>query len=347
MAVTLPYLRRVFIQGQTGGLRTINNTTGTWTNTGAKLVRIPENGCRLTAEKPITPVPWLTGTRSPQPGISGRKGGTFEFNNLMLIPSGTAGTAPDLDPLLQSVFGQAGAVVAATSVTYSFLDTGLLPFAIFDFIHGVSTATQQVAWGCVPQEITITLNGNIFECNVRGECGWVLQSQNFANEETVAKAGLTTYPAEPGSPSTLGSIIPGFGATVTMGGNSFESQVQALSLTIRTGLRLKRDAIADAYPIQILGGPRSIDMSITLLDDDSANLNTIKNNAMANPPTTFDTTITVGSTAGQKAQFALKSLQIPPGVFEDATDEVKVSFTNGMAHASAIGNVDDFTWAWL
>ncbi len=341
-----PRYRRVFIQQQTGGaFRTVNNTAGTWTNTGAKLLRIPENGITITPRQPKTQVPWLTGTRSRQADILGRRSAEWAINNLMMIPSGTAGTAPDTDVLWQAVFGQAGTVSAGVSVTYSFLDSGFLPVTLLDFPHGVSTLTNRLVWGCMPQELTFTLNGNIFDCTVRGEGGYALDTDNFSNEDSVAKAGLTSYPTEPSNPTSLGSVIPGFGGTVVVGANNMETQIQGMSIRVQTGFRLIGDVYSDAYPITVVGGMRTIGLQLTFLDDDSAALSSLKSVAKQN--TTTNVTITVGTTAGSKCQFVLKSLQFIPASFRDNSDEVQAEFPESMAHASAIGNVDEFSMVWL
>lgn len=342
-----PRYRRVFIQQQTGGaFRTVNNSAGTWTNTGAKLLRIPENGITLTPNLPKTEVPWLTGTRSRQPAILGRKSGSWSINSLMMIPSGTAGTAPDTDVLWQSIFGQAGVVVGATSVTYSFLDSGYLPFSLFDFPHGVSTLTNRLMWGCIPTEVNFTLNGNIFEGTCQGQGGYLLDTDNFSTEaDAVAKAGLTVYPVEPSSPTSIGTVIPGFGGTALIGASNMETQIQGMSIRVQTGFRLVGDIYADGYPIAIVAGMRSVGLSLTFLDDDSAALSGLKSLAKLN--TTTNATITVGTTSGAKCQFVFKSLQFVPQTFRDQSDEVQAEFPESMAHATAIGNVDEFSMVWL
>ena len=344
--ISSPRYRRVFIQQQSGGLRTINNSSGTWSNTGAKLLRIPENGITITPRLPKTPVPWLTGTRSRQPDILGRRSAEWSINNLMMIPSGTAGTAPDTDALWQNVFGQAATVSAGVSVTYSFLDSGYLPFALFDFMHNnPGTLTQRVIWGCMATELNFTLNGNIFDATVRGEAGYSLESDNFSNEDSVGKAGLTSFPAEPVSPTSLGNVIPGFGGTAVIGGNAMATQIQGMSIRVQTAFRLVGDLFSDAYPAQAVGGLRTVGLQLTFLDDDSSALATLKQNAKLNTPT--DVTITVGTVSGLKCQFVMKQLQFVPQTFRDQSDEIQAEFPDSMAHASAVGNVDEFSMIWL
>src|ERR1700728_2397201 len=91
-----PFIERIFVVNQ--GTTQASILTGAAV-TDAKLIRIPPNGAKLTPAMPITPVPWKTGTRSMQPGISGRQAATWELSNMPVIPSGAAGTVPDADAI--------------------------------------------------------------------------------------------------------------------------------------------------------------------------------------------------------------------------------------------------------
>lgn len=346
MAINSPRYRRVFAQLQSSGLRTINNTAGTWSNTGAKVIRVPQNAIKLTPNMPITPVPWLTGTRSIQPGVRGRKSGSWSLSNVPLIPSGTAGTAPDIDPILQNVFGAAPTIVASTSATYGFTDTGYLPLTLLDFIHGSTALTSRVMWGCFTTDWTITLNGDVLTTSFSGMGGFLLDSDYFSSEDTTAKAGLTSFPLEPGSPTTAGSIIPGFGATATFNSQSIETKVRALSIRVRTGFRLIGDTIADFYPAQAVGGARRVTVNLGVIDDDTSQLQNLKQQAKSSAAPSINASIVIGTTAGSRVTFNVNAIQLVPQDFEDQDDIVMANFPDADAHATAIGNVDDMTVAF-
>jgi len=65
-----PRYERVFIQNQGSTQASILTAS---TLSASKLLRSVPNGVALNPVMPITPVPWKTGTRSTQPGISGRQ----------------------------------------------------------------------------------------------------------------------------------------------------------------------------------------------------------------------------------------------------------------------------------
>src|SRR6202044_4047773 len=119
-----PFIERIFAANQGSTQASILAAASV---ASSKLLRIPPNGAKLNPAMPITPVPWKTGTRSMQPGISGRQAATWELSNMPVIPSGAAGTVPDADPIYAGMFNQSGTIVASTGVAYSFADSAVSP----------------------------------------------------------------------------------------------------------------------------------------------------------------------------------------------------------------------------
>ncbi len=296
-----PFITRVFTQQQTA-FGAVNNSSGTWAASGSHYQRVSENGFKVTPVMPKNIPDWLTGTRSNQPGILGRKMATFEFSNMNLIPSGTAGTAPDCDDLLYSAFGQAGTVVAATSVTYNITDASPAALTLLMFRHGQTTLTNQLIWGAVAQEVEFTLNQDFLRASFRGMGAYMLDSDYFASEDTTAKAGLTSWPTEPGSISYAGSAMPGFPATCSIDSGSVETQVIAMSIRYTSGYRVADDVIASAYGAQILAGKRSVAIRLQFRDSDLAALKDLKQKAKGN--STVAMSVVVGSVAGSKVNVA-------------------------------------------
>jgi hypothetical protein len=333
-----PFIERVFVMNQ--GSTQASILTGA-AATDAALIRIPPNGVKLTPAMPITPVPWKTGTRSMQPGISGRQSATWELSNMPVIPSGTAGTAPDADAVYGGIFGQAKTVVASTSVTYSFSDTGVYPFTLFSFFHSVSSLTQRLVFGCVPEQVSWQLNGNVFTQTVSGMGVYRLDSDNFSSEGTAQLGGYSDYPTEPSSPSTIGAIIPGFGGVATIDGTDMSLQLRSCTISLKTGSRLMPDLFGSALPQFQVGGQREVTASFGFVDNDGSALIAIKN--LAKQYGTCNITITVGTVAGYQVIFTLKAVQLVVPDMSDETDFVTTSFAASAAHASAIANTDDMT----
>ncbi len=337
-----PRYRRIFVAQQTGSYPGNYRVAA---SAGLQLVRVPESAVAMDPVMPITPVNWLTGTRSDQPGIGGRKQATWELRNIPCIPSGTPGTHPDIDVFLQNIFGQASTGGVSNNV-YSFLDSGLLPFTLFDFPHNIPTLTNRLIWGCFVTEFNIVLNGNILTMDLRGGGGYLLDSDNFSSEPTAAKGGLGSYPSEPGSASFNGAIIPGFGATCSIDSQSgLEQKIVSMNIQGTTGFELIGDVLADAYPIYAVGGTRRMSATVGFVDDDSTTLQDIKQKAKQQATVPF--TVTVGTVAGSKLKIDGNNLQMIPPRFQDQGNRVITDFGQGLFHGSAVGNTDDITMTFL
>jgi hypothetical protein len=280
-----------------------------------------------------------------QPGISGRKSASWELTKLPVIPSGSAGTKPDADALYAGAFNQAATVVGATSVTYSFSDLGVQPFTLASFFHAQSTLTKRLIYGCCVTDVEWQLNGNVLDQTFKGTGVYRVDSDNFGSETSDVLGGLGSFPAEPSSPSTVGTIIPGFGGIATIDGTDMGLQLRSCTILLKTGNRLMGDLFGSALPHIQVGGQREVSISLGFVDNDSTALVAIKN--LAKQYGTTDMTITVGTVGGLKVKWTIKSVQLVVPDMADQADFVETSFGSSMAHASAIANVDDVTLAFL
>jgi len=350
-----PRTERLFAQIQSGGLGIVNNTAGAWTSTGAQLLRVNDGSSSLMANIPLTPQDWKTGTRSNLPGILGRKSGSWSLNNIPIAPAGTAGTVPDVDALLQSVFWQAATVSAGISATYTFSDSTPIPITLLKFAHNVPTLTEKIIVGANCEQATFTFNQNTFEGSFSGTAFYELDNDNFSNEDTIGQAGLTAFPTEPGSPSIHGAIIPGFlgqvayatGTTVpTFGTNPLNpttAPIIGMSTTIRTGNLLYNDGIYFGYPILQGGGARMIDVATDFMDTDAAALIALKN--MAKTKTVVNLGIQISSTAagaaGYTVTFYFMQVQLNIPEMKDDTARIRTSFAASPAHATTVSATND------
>jgi len=230
--------KRIFAQQQTA-FSSFNNSSGTWTNTGAKLQRADLGSLTLARSAPYSRFPVLTGTPSEIAGIRGRKSASWDIRGLPIIPSGAAGTVPDSDVFFQNAFGQAATIVSSTSTTYNLTaGTVVYPFSLFEFQHGSTTLTSRAAWGCVVQRAVYNFNGPFITMDLQGQAGYLIDNVGFSVFDAQAQAGLTSYPVEPTSPTVAGTPIAGFGTgyTATFDAQGLSLKVKALNITHETGL---------------------------------------------------------------------------------------------------------------
>ena len=333
------WIHRIFIQSQSGGLRTVNNGSGTWTNTAAQIIRVPENGFKMQFVPTRTPQNWMHGSRSALPYIQGRKMMTWSITGIPIAPSGTAATPPDTDILWASAF-QANS--GSGNVVYLTGDTYPTPFAMFDFVHGETTPTNAFGFGCIVTDVEFVFNGNMLTATFRGIGVSRCDSEAFAaTDDTITKAGLTTFPLEPSSASVLGTIIPGFTTNAfTIGGTSMPFECDGFTFRYTTGWGLKGDFIDDAYPAQIVGaGLRACSASINFANNDSTALNTVKNNAKSN--TAQSVVLSIGSAAGSEAGVTLSNAMFSVVEYNDGAGVLNAEFRDNIAHVTTPGAVGE------
>lgn len=128
-------LEQLFLQIQpTFGI--IPNTSGTASVGNANACRFI--GLTFENESAIEIRPDKTGTRSQQGVVGGRRSGRWSID-LSAVTSGTLGTVPDSDPLLQSIFGQTATIGAGTFAITS--STDATPIVLTTAAHGQTAGT--------------------------------------------------------------------------------------------------------------------------------------------------------------------------------------------------------------
>lgn len=345
--VNSPRYQQWFTQMQTT-LLAFNNSTGTWTNTSAQLQRVDENSVSIDRNAPYSRFPVLTGTKSEVAGIRGRKLSAWSIRGMPVIPSGSAGTVPDMDHFLRNIFGQTATISAGVSATYSFSDAGYLPFSLFGFVKGFATLTNRAIWACFVSRATFNFNGPFMTVDLDGFSGYDIDSTGFSVFDSQAKAGLTTFPSIPSSPTITGQPIQGFGNgyTLAIHSQNFELLARALSITIETGFAPIANVYGSAYLVNVVGGARRITIALgDLLDDDSAALNDLKTQADTDTTgaTTCNAVVVAGNVAGSKVTFNVNNIQAEAFQLRDNGPAVAVEIPASAAHASTVGTVDDFT----
>jgi len=334
--------RALYLQAQSA-MATVINTGGTWTSTTAKFV--PFTKADLVCDYDLIPGNYKIGNASSLAGIPGRASKCTAAIACPFMPSGAAGTAPQIDPLLQNIFGVAPTVVASTSVTYNQADGPGVPLTAALFNRASSNATQQFAFGIAMDNATLNLGGDgFFGVDASGMAYYVLDSDNWANEPTAGKGGLTTSPTTEPSPSLTGAIIPPYAssASVSIGGNSLVEFVSA-QLSIATGRKIRMDG--GQFGTGIVQGPRVVALkSIKLADSDSASAIAVK--ALSKSKAASDVVFVIGGGAGYIVTVTVKSAQLSGATYSESSDGgLDVTFANAPAHASSLTGKNELVLA--
>lgn len=326
----------------TSALRTVQNSSGVWTNTGTKKLRF--TSFTMTPIRPVVDINYKTGNSSQPVGITGRASATFS-GSLPLILSGAAGTVPDVDPILAHIFGQAGAVVASTSVTYSLSDSIITSCAFWYDKNNLATPSNMFLLGAIIKTWKLSFNGPFPMLQIDGEAVYAVDQTYFASfsgSDVIVKGGLTSYPVEP-SVATTGNAQAGFGGTLTLDSNSMTPRGN-LEITGTTGLEFATDGYPDAYPYAVVRGLRRISFSnLTFLNDDSTGIVNLKQKSESKAAITG--TLVLGTTAGSICTVTLNNLQLTKNNFSENGTFLDVNFQNSPAHASNTTVTDDCTLA--
>ncbi len=130
--------------------------------------------------------------------------------------------------------------------------------------------------------------------------------------------------------------------SVSLHSQSLELKIRVLSITLDTGHVLLGEVYGSPYNIAVVGDARQASINFSALDDDSAALNDLKAQCDTDGAT-IDATIQAGSVTNNKFTFNLKSIQPQAFNLRDNGPSTEMEMQESMAHASVLGNVDDFS----
>ena len=317
-----------------GALRTIASSG---------LQQILHQNVSMSAGNPVERQPFKTGTPSSLAGIRGRQSGSWSLA-APVIPSGTAGTAPNMDQLFQSAMGVAPTIAGGT-VTYPFA-TARKPLTIFRYDEsGLALPSDQYAVGALPSGMKFSFGGPFLMVSFTGNSVGIADRDNYASYtgfDAPLKGGGSSYPTEPGSPTTVGSTLPGWGGILTIDGNVLGECRGSLELDFSLGYEWISDGYSDPYAIAVVSGPRYVTVSnLTFINDDTVALQNVKQKAFSK--TAMNMSIVHGNVVGSKVTFNLNNTQFPQGAFVDNGSAVDVQFNGATAAATSVGVQDDST----
>jgi hypothetical protein len=329
--------QRIYVQKESSW-GVIPNSSGAATVGNTDACRHTEaemNGAQEMIERPDK-----TGNLSRTIGVGGRRNSNWRVA-MSLAGSGAAGTKPDMDPFLEALFGQAGNVVASTSVTYSLADAHP-SLSIWDF-RTPAAMTQQVAFGSIVTQVRMDFGDPAPIIDFSGESKWVLDSPQYdvLTDGDPAKGGLTdagqaTFPTEPTSPATNGDMAIGFTGAITLNGISYTT-LRRGSIAIATARELPKDVFNNYYPTSPAADIRDVTGEFSLDDTDSSDLDTLKQKARDKEGVTL--IFQIGLNAGNIWKWTLKNC-LMDFQYDDSQRKYGLAFTY-TAHASSITALDE------
>lgn len=311
----------------------IPNSSGTATLAGS-------NACRaitatLKGQRGRIDRPDKTPTLGRTVGTPGRRT-TSGAISMSMAGNGAAGVAPDCNPLLISAFGADPVITPSTKVNYGLSSAAIPSLTAWSF-RKPSTVTQQALFGAVVQTMRVSIGQDVATLDFDLEGKWCIDNDQFATAETEAKGGLTTFPSEPGSPVTNGNMVIGYKGAVSIDGNSYDT-VRPATITLALDRELPADGFNTDYKLSPGAGIRTVTVDLSLYDDDSANLKTLKGKAFDQVP--IDIVFTVGTVAGNRWKWTLKNVLLPAGDYDDSQRRYVFNISGAQAHQSN-GSTED------
>lgn len=335
MAQSAVQNQRVYVQKE-ATYGTIPNSTGAATVANADAVLF--ESLNLGLSNALIVRPDKTPGYGEVSGVAGHRGASFTLSGT-LCPSGTAGTKPDWDEIYEAAFGAAATVVASTSVTYNIGATSP-SLSIWE----IWEALERVGFGGVVDQIKFSLGDGFARVEVSGPMRWAYEKAAFSSQDTTGKGGLTAWPTAPMTPTFNGTGLTTFQGSATLDGNAYTT-VRSAEITIQMARTLPADVIfAGAYPGLPSRGRRKVTVSVSMTDDDTANLLAIKNKAnlsKATAPMIF----VCGSTAGNIATFNLPRVILDPAGYVESGANLGINFS-GQAFPSTALLSDEMTLAF-
>lgn len=270
-------------------------------------------------------------------GMAGRRSATWEAV-FPWQPSGTAGTVPNLDPVLQAIFCAAPTVSAGVSVTYAFPSTAQpSQLSFFLFRTAGSNVFQRAVRGCVVNAFTIATSGEEATLTVSGTCAGEIDSVNFASYSTADKGGLTSFPTEPSSPTAVGSSIVAFIGSVSVDSvTSHSVESWSINASMNRGLQYKFGERTPSVPTARL---RDLAYSLSIFEENTSALSALRfkwYNSTAVP-----VSFILGDVAGAIAAFTMATTVLPSEELDQIDGQSIVRWNAAQAYSSAVGQNDE------
>jgi hypothetical protein len=314
---------------------TIPNNAGAATLAGGDAYLCESLEMNMT--RPLNQRPDKTGALGLLKGTPGRGSASWS-TRCSLAGSGAAGTAPDIGPFLEALFGKVGQVAAGVSVTYAPEDDGNPSVTIWDF-NRPATVAQRAIFGAIVQSGRFSWGDNFGMAEFSGEGKHVIDTDQFATADAAAKGGLSAIPAEPANPVTTGDAVTGYKGVITLDGKTYTT-MRSGSIEVAVARELDHQNWDDDFPGQPIEGARTVTCEFTITDDDSADLKAMKLKAIAK--TAFAAIIQIGKTAGNIWTFNVNRFVGEAPTYGYGETRRTVTF-RGNATISAAGAEDEIS----
>ena len=335
MAISLTILERIYVQPEaTFGIAP--SSSGTATVAGSNYIRHGKS--TLQGNQSLIPSTDKTGSISSTAGAVGARGGKWSLD-FEARPNGAAGVVPDCDAVLQAFFGQAATIVASTSATYNLANV-IKSFTMYRF-RQPNTMQQKAGIGSVVSDLSFSFAQNAnCKLTLNGTSLWVPDSKNFSALDTIGKGGLTTFPAEPGSPVFNGTPVNGLAGSATIDGGA-TIQITKASVKATSSIVIPQDRLFNGqYGSSPERDRLAMMLDLSFYDEDTAAVTSLYNKALAGTP--INIVLVAGSVAGSIIELGLNNCLLPQPEHDDSARKWAANLTGIQAFPTTLTSLDEF-----
>lgn len=271
-------------------------------------------------------------------GFAGRRDASWEAT-FPLQPSGAAGTVPNLDQIFQALVGATPTVSAGVSVGYAFPSSGApSQLSFFRYRTAGSNVFQRAIRGALVNTFSVKSGDGELICTVGGPCSGEIDSVNFASYDTGDKGGLTSFPAEPASPVSVGSSIADFlgAGAVVNSVSTHPVESFGLNMSMNRGLRPRFGERAGTIPTAQL---RDVNFDLGLYEENTAAMAALR--LLWYQSTGVPVTFEWGTVAGYKMKITMPNCVLPSETEDEIDGQTILRWSGAKAFTSVLGANDE------
>lgn len=205
---------------------------------------------------------------------------------------------------------------------------------------------QRVAIGAVVSKWVCHMNEDVASQQFNGEAVFIGDSKTVADSyaDVTQQAGLTSFPAEPGSPTVNGGIVAGFTGRFTLNGVN-QIKVNDATITVDTGNDLPKNYFGTYYPVAPEGDWRTVSLAFNIDDDSTAGTESLYE--AAESCTTIDGWFQLGTIPGSIMVVVMKGIQLAmPKLNDTSSRRWQKTFAESMSHGSSLTALNEMA-IWL
>ncbi|HXJ41096.1 MAG TPA: hypothetical protein VNH18_17570 [Bryobacteraceae bacterium] len=235
----------------------------------------------------------------------------------------------------------AATAIARANVEYTLGNLAAKSFDLWRF-RTPATIRQEVGIGCLTASAKWDAGGDEGQkVDFSGPCKWITDNLSLANGVTDSdqNAGLTTFPVEPTSPVTNGTLMASFLGYAVINGVA-QAKLRSWSISHNSGLALPQEYIGTRYGNEPEAGMRSTLVDFVIDDDDLAGSQLIYQAAQA--ATRIDCVFVTGNqTQGNTAVFYVRGVQLKMPKTTAGGQKFTRSYSQCKAHGSGVATLDE------